>query len=100
MAGTLKDKLKYKAKKKRLGSYNRGNRTAQSQRYRDKGIYKNRAHQKVYRDLKKGKIVKPLYCENCEKNILLVGHHDNYDKKLEVKWLCYECHNKIHNDRR
>jgi hypothetical protein len=36
-------------------------------------------------------------CEVCEKNKLLQGHHEDYNKPLEVIWLCSRCHADEHN---
>lgn len=43
-----------------------------------------------------GKIVKPELCEGCMEKHVLHGHHNDYDKPLEVKWLCVSCHAKEH----
>ena len=44
--------------------------------------------------LKRGKIVK-VPCIKCgEKKSQM--HHDNYDKPLEVIWLCRNCHLELH----
>ncbi|KKN02030.1 hypothetical protein LCGC14_1121860, partial [marine sediment metagenome] len=36
------------------------------------------------------------FCDQCKKKIIeprkLCGHHDDYNKPLEVQWLCYFCH--------
>lgn len=42
-----------------------------------------------------GRIVKPGHCEDCcgeFKVAQLHGHHENYEKPLEVNWLCERCH--------
>lgn len=43
-----------------------------------------------------GKIVKPNSCEMCLKKIRVEGHHEDYSKPLEVKWVCKRCHADIH----
>jgi len=36
-------------------------------------------------------------CEACS-NIDVHGHHDDYAKPLEVRWLCPKCHRDWHNE--
>ena len=47
-----------------------------------------------------GKIVKPDRCSRCHKCVeekrLLHGHHHDYNKPLDVEWLCSVCHGKEH----
>ena len=43
-----------------------------------------------------GKITKPEICEKCFKKRKLHGHHEDYNKPLEVIWVCDRCHTKIH----
>lgn len=50
---------------------------------------------KVQRALKMGILTKTP-CEKCKSNILVDGHHDDYDKPLKVRWLCRKCHRKHH----
>lgn len=39
-----------------------------------------------------GKIKKPNNCEICKKESKVEGHHEDYSKPLNVKWLCFSCH--------
>ena len=45
---------------------------------------------------KLGKLVKPKYCALCGKKTKLQAHHDNYFMSLEVRWVCWKCHQAIH----
>ena len=45
--------------------------------------------------LRSGKIVKPEKCSKCEKvTSKLEAHHEDYDKPLDVMWMCRTCHVK------
>lgn len=46
------------------------------------------------------KIPKGQLCVICNKNLAIERHHPDYNKPLEIIFLCRECHNKIHNPRR
>lgn len=47
-----------------------------------------------------GKLDKPTSCSECKKPIILPhmlhGHHENYEKPLDVIWLCASCHKLLH----
>lgn len=53
-----------------------------------------RAYMRVY--VRRGHI-KKLPCSVCG-NKKSQGHHDDYSKPLEVKWLCRKHHNELHNN--
>ena len=46
--------------------------------------------------LKRGILKKPDNCTCCGKQASLDGHHNSYDKPLEVEWLCRVCHKTAH----
>lgn len=46
--------------------------------------------------VKAGKILKPLACESCGREVRLGGHHEDYSKTFEVIWLCSSCHKIKH----
>lgn len=62
---------------------------------------KRAAQVKLGNALKGGKIKKPPCCEQCNSKGRIHGHHDDYAKPLNVRWLCALCHSgwhKIHGE--
>ena len=51
-----------------------------------------RARGMVERAVEAGKIIKSERCEECNRKAKLIGHHPDYSKPLEVKWVCFRCH--------
>ena len=43
----------------------------------------------------KGHIKRPLHCEECGKKGVIEASHSDYNKALEVRWLCVSCHRRI-----
>lgn len=62
--------------------------------YHSRHPKKRRAHSMVYYALKTGELHRGP-CEVCgaEK---VVGHHDDYDRPLEVRWFCEKHHKEWH----
>lgn len=61
---------------------------------------KIRARQLLKDAVKTGKVVKPGTCEACGHEVerrKLHGHHEDYEKPLDVRWLCRPCHDAEHS---
>lgn len=91
-------KFRYKLKMKKLGLWgkHRGDRTAQTIRYYKKYPYKINAHRMVERLLKNRIIYKPNKCSICNKETIIHAHHPDYRNYLKFMWVCWKCHNHIH----
>lgn len=48
--------------------------------------------------LRSGLLVKPTSCSVCGSDDYrgIVGHHEDYERPLDVVWLCIGCHNRVH----
>lgn len=57
---------------------------------------KLRAHAAVLRAIARGILVRPSVCPQCGNEGRIEGHHEDYRKRLEVKWLCVPCHGLAH----
>lgn len=73
---------------------------ASAKRWRRDNIKKRRCHEALNNALARGEITKPLRCERCNNptpSRHLHGHHHDYNKPLEVDWICKDCHGEEHS---
>lgn len=78
-----KERIKRFKERKKKGNLN----------YRKKYPIKIKAHQIANKYIK---ILKNQLCEKCLKELAKYKHHENYDKPLEVNFVCISCHKLIH----
>jgi DNA invertase Pin-like site-specific DNA recombinase len=72
-------------------------KTSVSKVFRVMEFYKKIVARSVYREaIKYGELVRPSFCSVCSKECLVDGHHPDYDKPLDVVWVCKRCHAEIH----
>lgn len=76
----------------------RGNRlpTDYHLKYRERYPLKYKARIMVNNAVRDGRLEKKDSCEECGSNFSIHGHHDDYAKPLEVRWLCAGCHHQWH----
>jgi hypothetical protein len=73
--------------------------TQTTKRIRKQFPLKYKAQTVVNHAVKAGKLIKPEICSSCDKKGRQIeGHHDDYNKPLEVTWLCSACHKQLHRD--
>lgn len=54
------------------------------------------AHVITCNALRDGKIFREEVCSVCGSTYNVEGHHDDYTKPLELRWLCEPCHKEWH----
>lgn len=94
----------------------RSNRAARIVYYRDYDRQRGNRQSKAYRAkcrkrspkaawarccvgnaIRDGKLKRGTACEMCGAHMYLHAHHDDYDRPLDVRWLCAACHNAWHH---
>ncbi len=66
------------------------------QNYRERYPMKYAAHVIFGNAIRDGKVQKVSECSKCGSTTKVEGHHDDYTKPLEVRWLCEVCHKQWH----
>ena len=69
-----------------------------TKRYRMLNRAKYVAHNAVNNAIRDGRLIKPAECSKCGDITKIHGHHDDYRKPLEVRWLCAVCHSAWHQE--
>ena len=57
-----------------------------------------KAHKLTHEGLAEGKVKRPGRCQDCGRIGWVLAHHDDYDKPLDIRWLCGRCHNFVHRE--
>ena len=70
-------------------------------------LKKGVANDLVERALEKGIITRPDVCDECgnggefrDGRTVIQSHHSDYNKPLDVEWLCQKCHHEKHKTER
>lgn len=61
-------------------------------------LIKDRISAQLRQAVRKGIVKKPNICDMCKKKFpkrSLSGHHKDYSKPFNIKWLCYKCHDIV-----
>jgi len=53
---------------------------------------KHKARMAVGIAIKAGTLTRPQECSSCNVSCVPDGHHDDYGKPLDIRWLCRTCH--------
>jgi Bacillus phage endonuclease len=64
--------------------------------YRKRNPEKKQAHTYVELSIKYGFLKRPDKCSECDVLGKIDAHHEDYNKPLDVIWLCRKCHAKRH----
>ena len=64
--------------------------------YRQRFPMKYAAHVVTRNAIRDGKLIPATSCSVCGSTEKIEGHHDDYTKPLEVRWLCEKCHKAWH----
>ena len=59
---------------------------------------KHLAHRAVMRAVHRGRVVRPASCSRCGSVCAPHAHHHDYTKRLDVVWLCRQCHAAAHKE--
>lgn len=68
-----------------------------SRTYRENNSLKAKARNSVRTALRNGSLLRPSKCSECNKECIPEAHHPDYNKPLEIKWLCKSCHEDTHH---
>lgn len=69
-----------------------------NKKYRKRNPSIHQAHILVNKAIRNGELLKPQFCSKCNSDGNIHGHHCDYNKPLDVMWLCETCHADWHRN--
>ncbi len=87
---------KYKKLDREWYSRHRERELLRKRNYRNSNPEKINAYDLLAQAIRLGKISKPDRCSSCKTVGQILGHHEDYNKPLDVIWLCSKCHMRLH----
>lgn len=73
--------------------------------YRGGTVADDHAQNALEHAIERGGVVRPEHCQQCgnsyefsDGRTAIQGHHTDYNKPLEVMWLCQKCHHEWHKN--
>jgi hypothetical protein len=81
---------------KNWAQQNRQKRREYQEKWRRANLKQKAANAYIQRYIKKGIVIRSTKCTTCQAQGKTEAHHDDYNKPLEVLWLCRRCHMKLH----
>lgn len=63
-----------------------------TRQYEKENPEKIKAQRKVRKAVLSGKLIRSQICQICNKQTKTHGHHEDYNKPLDVIWMCSNCH--------
>lgn len=98
------DRMRYReyehrqeAAKKSSANYPEDKRRECIRRKREAEPQKYKARNAVNNALRDGRLVRSETCFFCQSSTRLQAHHPDYNRLLDVVWLCSSCHGKLHH---
>jgi hypothetical protein len=85
-----------KVKARKWRDDNRKKMNASAQRWRSRNRRKAQIQIEIMTLKKYGFIKASKICTDCQKEVETEGHHEDYDKPLDLVWLCRPCHKRRH----
>ena len=68
-------------------------------RFRSNHPERNVVYCRVQRGIKNGRVQRPGTCSQCGTiNALIEGHHVDYNRPYDLRWLCHPCHMGLHRE--
>lgn len=90
------EKIRIYDKQRSSLPHRRALQAACTRAWRSQDKRRSAAHRAVAKAIRQGEIVK-IPCVRCS-SVKSVAHHEDYDKPLEVMWLCDPCHKQRHKE--
>jgi len=70
-----------------------------SKKNHNKNIHAHTVHTYVSHKVKTGLLQRPDRCSMCKKeNVDIHAHHEDYEDRLNIIWVCRKCHKHIHKN--
>ena len=87
---------RWAAVQRRYRATHPGHDRVRKRRWVEQNREKMRAHRAVAKAVAMGRLIALSSCSVCSATGKIEGHHLDYEKRLEVVWLCVKCHKKRH----